>query len=150
MAVSLLDSAGPSISAFGVGFLVKSVWDPVREAFGALPAIFGTLLTSAIAMVVGVPISLGVAIFLAELAPKWLRTTASFLVEMLAAMEHARWNAERFLAGWTYGEERDTAGRRSPYLVPWDALPEQIKEYDREAVRNIPALLALIGQKVYR
>jgi len=86
MVVSLLDSARPSISASGAGFLIRSVWDPVREAFGALPAIYGTLLTSAIAMVVGVPVSLGVAIFLAELAPRWLRTPTSFLVEMLAAI----------------------------------------------------------------
>jgi phosphate transport system permease protein len=86
MAASLLDSARPSISAFGLGFLFRSIWDPVREVFGALPAIYGTLLTSAIAMAVALPVSLGVAIFLAELAPRWLRTTASFLVEMLAAI----------------------------------------------------------------
>ena len=86
MAASLLDTARPALTAFGLGFLFSSIWDPVREVFGALPAIYGTLLTSAIAIAVAVPVSLGVAIFLAELAPRWLRTPASFLVEMLAAI----------------------------------------------------------------
>lgn len=70
-------------------------------------------------------------------------------VELLASMEHARWNAERFLAGWTLGV-RDPAQRISPYLVTWDQLPENIKEYDREAVRNIPALFARVVQQVVR
>lgn len=86
MTAYLVDVAWPAIRRFGPGFLTGSTWDPVREVFGALPAIYGTLLTSAIAMLVAVPVSLGVAIFLAELAPKWLRSPASFLVEMLAAI----------------------------------------------------------------
>ncbi len=86
MVVYLLDTAWPAITRFGIWFLTDSTWDPVQEVFGALPAIYGTLLTSAIAMLVAVPVSLGVAIFLAELAPKWLRAPASFLVEMLAAI----------------------------------------------------------------
>jgi len=61
-------------------------------------------------------------------------------VETLARMEHARWNAERFLAGWTLGE-KDVAKRRSPYLVAYDALPDAIQEYDRDTVRNIPLLV---------
>lgn len=61
-------------------------------------------------------------------------------VETLARMEHARWNAERFLAGWTLGD-KDVAKRRSPYLVAYDALPDAIKEYDRDTVRNIPRLV---------
>ncbi|MCL4693435.1 MAG: hypothetical protein KJ060_13115, partial [Candidatus Hydrogenedentes bacterium] len=61
-------------------------------------------------------------------------------VETLARMEHARWNAERFLAGWTLGE-KDVGRRQSPYLVPYDELPDAIKEYDRSAVRNIPRLV---------
>lgn len=86
MTAYLTDVAWPAIQRFGPGFLTGSTWDPVREVFGALPAIYGTLLTSAIAMLVAVPVSLGVAIFLAELAPRWLRAPASFLVEMLAAI----------------------------------------------------------------
>lgn len=57
-------------------------------------------------------------------------------IEMLARMEHARWNAERFLAGWERGD-KDVSKKRSPYLVPYDELPNDIKQYDRDAVQNI-------------
>ncbi|MBN2450980.1 MAG: NAD-binding protein [Lentisphaeria bacterium] len=70
-------------------------------------------------------------------------------IEILAIMEHDRWVAERLLAGWTPGP-KDTARRRSPYLVEWERIPDPIREYDREAVRRIPALLALSGRKVCR
>lgn len=70
-------------------------------------------------------------------------------VELLARMEHARWNAERFLAGWRLGE-KDVRARTSPYLVDWQDLPDAIKEYDRQAVRDLPRLLQLIGEKIYR
>ncbi|MBI2866043.1 MAG: phosphate ABC transporter permease subunit PstC [Chloroflexi bacterium] len=86
MAAYLTQVAWPAIARFGLGFLVGSTWDPVQEVFGALPAVYGTLLTSAIAMAVAIPVSLGVAIFLSELSPGWLRAPASFLVEMLAAI----------------------------------------------------------------
>ncbi len=75
-----------SLKQFGVGFLWGKVWDPVHEIFGALPFIYGTLLSSLIALVIAVPISLGVALFLTELAPAWLRTPISFLIELLAAI----------------------------------------------------------------
>ncbi|MBI2305623.1 MAG: phosphate ABC transporter permease subunit PstC [Chloroflexi bacterium] len=86
MALYLLAEAWPSVTLFGPAFLTSTAWDPVRGVFGALPAVYGTLATSAIAMIVAVPLSMGVAIFLAELAPDWLRAPASFLVEMLAAI----------------------------------------------------------------
>jgi hypothetical protein len=70
-------------------------------------------------------------------------------VELLARMEHARWCAERVLGGWTPGP-RDHAARTTPYLVPFDDLPENVKDYDRQAVRSIPPLLAAAGQKIYR
>ena len=76
----------PAITRFGFSFFTSSSWDPVKEAFGALPAIYGTLLSSAIGLLIAVPISLGAAIFLVELAPKWLKGTASFVIEMLAAI----------------------------------------------------------------
>jgi hypothetical protein len=62
-------------------------------------------------------------------------------VEQLAVVEHARWVTERRLDGWTLGPA-DKPARVSPYLVPWSGLPDEVKEWDREAVRNIPALLA--------
>ncbi|NUM52303.1 MAG: NAD-binding protein [Candidatus Hydrogenedentes bacterium] len=63
-------------------------------------------------------------------------------IETLARMEHHRWNAERFLAGWTLGD-KDVARRRSPYLVPYDELPDAVKQYDRDTVRNMPRLVEL-------
>jgi phosphate transport system permease protein len=85
VAVLFID-AMPAIRQFGISFLGSSTWDPVKEIFGALPAIYGTLLTSAIGLLIAVPISLGAAIFLVELAPSWLEGPASFLIEMLAAI----------------------------------------------------------------
>lgn len=76
----------PSVRRFGLDFISSSVWDPVRQVFGALPAIYGTLLSSLIGLLFAVPISLGAAIFLTEVAPSWLRGPASFLIEMLAAI----------------------------------------------------------------
>jgi hypothetical protein len=71
-------------------------------------------------------------------------------VELLAEMEHGRWNAERLLKGWTWGEKKDLAKKTSPYLMGWDALPEKIKDLDRDTVRKIPAFLAKIGLEVRR
>jgi phosphate transport system permease protein len=71
---------------FGVSFVTGSTWDPLREVFGALPMIYGSLVTSAIALLIGVPVSLGVAIFVSELSPRRLRFPIGFLVELLAAV----------------------------------------------------------------
>ncbi|APV44938.1 phosphate transport system permease protein [Dehalogenimonas formicexedens] len=86
LATVLAIQAWPSIEKFGVSFFTSSVWDPVKEVFGAMPAVFGTLASSVLALVIAVPISLGTAIFLSELAPKWLRGPGSFVIEMLAAI----------------------------------------------------------------
>src|SRR5512146_1771684 len=76
-----------SRQAFGWNFIVTSDWDPaLNQSFGALPFILGTLITSAIALLVAVPLGLGTALFLAELAPAWLRQPLGFLVELLAAV----------------------------------------------------------------
>lgn len=75
-----------SLDQFGWGFLSSTAWDPVQEDFGALPFIFGTLVSSLLALVIALPLSLGVAIFLAELSPRWLEQPVSFLVELLAAI----------------------------------------------------------------
>lgn len=76
----------PSLAKFGWHFLVSSTWDPVREEFGALPLIYGTLVSSFLGLLISLPLSLGVAIFLSELAPRWLERPLSFLVELLAAI----------------------------------------------------------------
>ncbi len=85
--VALLIPALPAVTRFGLGFITDSTWDPVREQFGALPAIFGTLVTSAIAILIAFPIGLGAALFLAEEARLgFLRGPLSFLVELLAGI----------------------------------------------------------------
>ena len=82
----LLVSAWPSIHKFGFAFVWTSVWDPVSEVYGAAPMIFGTLVSSLLALVIAVPLALGVAIFLTEFAPLWIRQPVAFLVELLAAI----------------------------------------------------------------
>lgn len=76
----------PAFRTFGVNFLTSSAWDPVNHRFGAAPAIFGTIVTSIIALVIATPLALGVAIFLSEFAPRWLRQPVAFLVDLLAAI----------------------------------------------------------------
>lgn len=85
-AYELWRSSELSIRAFGWQFWVSRDWDPVRERFGALPFIWGTLVTSIAALIIAVPLSLGTAIFIAEVAPRWLRQPVSFVVELLAAI----------------------------------------------------------------
>src|SRR5450432_3859488 len=75
-----------SRAKFGLGFLFTTTWDPVNEKFGALPFIYGTVLTSVLALVISVPLAVGAAIFLSEMAPPKLSNTCTFLVELLAAV----------------------------------------------------------------
>jgi phosphate transport system permease protein len=86
MLVELVIASALSITTFGPGFLTSSTWDPVREQFGAVPFIYGTVVSSILALLLAVPVSLGVAIFLSELAPASLRRPLGFLVELLAAI----------------------------------------------------------------
>jgi phosphate transport system permease protein len=76
----------PALERFGPGFLISTAWDKPAEEFGAWPFILGTVLTSGLAMLIAVPISVAAAAYLAEIAPGWLRRTASFLIELLAAI----------------------------------------------------------------
>jgi phosphate transport system permease protein len=78
--------AMPAIDKFGFSFFTSTMWNPVKDIYGALPAIYGTILSSLIGLVIAVPISMGAAIFLVELAPQWLAGPASFVIEMLAAI----------------------------------------------------------------
>ena len=70
--------------------------------------------------------------------------------ETLAKMEHARWNVERLLDGWKWGKTKDVAKKISPHLVPWNELPQDLKEWDRETVRKIPEFLAAVGIEIRR
>jgi phosphate transport system permease protein len=84
--VSLAYGAMPALRRFGVGFFVTSMWNPVTEKFGALAPIYGTLVTSLIAMLIGIPVAFGVALFITELCPKWLKRPLGTMIELLAAI----------------------------------------------------------------
>ena len=86
VAISLVKGALPAFSHFGFEFLTKEVWNPVTDKFGALAPVYGTLVTSLIAMLLAVPISLGIAIFLTELAPSWMKRPVGVAIELLAAV----------------------------------------------------------------
>ncbi len=84
--VSLVITSWPSIQRFGFSFLWTSEWNPPMERFGALIPIYGTLITSLIALVIAVPVSFGIALFLTELSPVWLRRPLGVAIELLAAI----------------------------------------------------------------
>lgn len=86
LAFGLWRGAAPAIDRYGLGFLTGTTWDPVTEDFGAFPLIVGTLVSAALALLIAVPLSLGVAIFLTEFAPQRIRGPVAFLIEMLAAI----------------------------------------------------------------
>jgi len=86
MVVTMAVTAAPAIKTFGLPFIYSSNWDPVQEDFGALPFIYGTVVSSLLALLMAVPLGLGAAIFLSELAPRWARTPIAFLIEILAAI----------------------------------------------------------------
>jgi phosphate transport system permease protein len=79
-------AAWPALSKFGLGFFTDSDWDVVNGRFGAAPAVFGTIVSSIIALIIATPLAIGVAIFLSEFAPKWVRQPVAFLVDLLAAI----------------------------------------------------------------
>jgi phosphate transport system permease protein len=84
--VSLLHGAWPAFSRFKLAFITHDVWNPVTDQYGALSAIYGTLVTSALAMILALPISFGIAVFLTELAPSWLKRPVGIAIELLAAI----------------------------------------------------------------
>ena len=84
--ISLMIGAAPAIKEFGLSFLWTSEWDPVAQRYGGLTMIYGTLATSAIALLIAVPVSFGIAIFLTELSPNWLKKPLGTAIELLAAV----------------------------------------------------------------
>ena len=83
---SLVIGAWPAIDKYGLGFLGNSVWDPVAGEFGGLVMIYGTIATSLIALIIAVPVSFGIALFLTELSPAWLKRPLGTAIELLAAV----------------------------------------------------------------
>ena len=86
LGISVFIAGWPALRQFGFSFITSSDWDPVAGRFGAAPAIFGTLVTSAIALIIATPLALGVALFITEIAPSWVRQPLAFLVDLLAAI----------------------------------------------------------------
>jgi phosphate transport system permease protein len=84
--ISLVDGSIPALRTFGFGFLFSARWNPVTEIFGALPAIYGTVITSLVAMLIAVPVGLMIAFFLTELCPQWLRRPIGIAIELLAGI----------------------------------------------------------------
>jgi phosphate transport system permease protein len=83
---SLLVGAWPALNKYGFSFLTNTTWDPVQEEFGGFVMIYGTLATSLIALVIAVPVSFGIALFLTELSPAWLKRPLGTAIELLAAI----------------------------------------------------------------
>jgi len=84
--LALIIGSAPALSTYGLGFLFTEVWNPVTEKFGALAPIYGTLVTSLLAMLFGVPVSFGIAMFITELCPAWLKRPLGIAIELLAGI----------------------------------------------------------------
>lgn len=84
--LSMIAGGWPAFREFGLGFITSSVWDTQNDQYGAWPAIVGTLSTALIALVIGVPLSLGIAVYLTQLAPAWFKKPVATAVELLAAV----------------------------------------------------------------
>lgn len=84
--IMLVKGSLPAFEAFGLGFITSDEWDPVRELYGAWPSLTGTLVAALIAMLIGLPLSFGIAIFITEMAPQWLKRPVGTAVELLAAV----------------------------------------------------------------
>lgn len=86
IALEVFAAGWPALKRFGADFFISSDWDAVKGKFGAAPAVFGTIVSSLIALIIATPLAVGVAIFLSEFAPRWLRQPVAFLVDLLAAI----------------------------------------------------------------
>jgi phosphate transport system permease protein len=84
--IALIEGALPALRTFGFSFVITEVWNPVTKKFGALAPVYGTLVTSAIAMLVGIPVAFGVAVFITEICPIWLKRPLATMIELLAAI----------------------------------------------------------------
>jgi phosphate transport system permease protein len=128
MAIQMTRASALSLERFGLRFLVGREWDPVHELFGALPFIYGTVVSSLLALAIAVPISLGVAIYLAELAPPWIRRPLGFVVELLAAIPsvvYGLWGIF-VLAPWLRGTVEPALERALGFLPLFRGTPRGV------------------------
>jgi phosphate transport system permease protein len=160
MAAEMAAASLPTLRAFGLGFAVGAVWDPVHGVFGALPFIYGTVVSSLLALAIAVPVSLGVAVYLSELAPEWQRGPLGFLIELLAAVPsivYGLWGAFA-LAPWLRSTVEPMLAKTLGFL-PFFSGPQQgfgllaggivlsimilptIASVSREVLRAVPSSL---------
>jgi phosphate transport system permease protein len=160
MAAEMAFASAPTLSAFGFEFVLGRVWDPLHRAFGALPFVYGTVVSSFIAIAIAVPVSLGVAIYLSELTTPWQRDVLGFLVELLAAVPsvvYGLWGAF-VLAPWLRTSVEPALGSAFGFL-PFFRGPAQgfgmlaggivlsimilptISSVSREVLRSVPSAL---------
>jgi phosphate transport system permease protein len=160
MALEMASASGPALSTFGFGFVTGGVWDPLHRVFGALPFVFGTVVSSLIALAIAVPISLGVAVYVSELAAPWQRDTVGFLVELLAAVPsvvYGLWGAFA-LVPWLRGSVEPALARSLGFLPLFQGQTQgysllaggivlsimilpTISSMSREVLRSVPASL---------
>ena len=124
--VSLVFGAMPAMKAFGLGFITTEAWSPTRERFGALAPIYGTLITSAIAMLIALPVGIGIAIFLTELCPRMLRRPIGIAIELLAGIPSIIYGIWGFFV-----------------FAPWFQL--HVQEPVALALADVPVLGTLFG-----
>jgi phosphate transport system permease protein len=130
MIASLVIGSMPSFKAFGFGFITSEVWSPTRERFGALGAIYGTVVTSLIAMIIAVPVGIGVAIFLTDLCPRPLRRPIGTAIELLAGIPSIIYGIWGFFV-----------------FAPW--FQDHVQQPVIDAVANVPVLNTLFGGNAF-
>ncbi|KAF0133774.1 MAG: phosphate ABC transporter membrane protein [Candidatus Saganbacteria bacterium] len=134
LVVILVGQALPSINIFGAGFIFSSSWDPVRETFGALPYIYGTLVSSLIALIIAVPLGLGSALYLAEVSRSKIKEYLAVMIELLAAIPsiiYGLWGI--FVLGPLFGLSMLSGGVILAIMI----LPT-IAAISREVFRSVP------------
>jgi len=160
MALEMTRASAPTLLAFGAKFALGTVWDPLHRVFGALPFVWGTVVSSLLALVIAVPVSLGVAVYLSELASAWQRDVLGFLVEMLAAVPsvvYGLWGAfalapwlraslEPWLARWfgflpLFQGTNQGFGMLAGGIVLSIMILPTISSVSREVLRAVPASL---------
>ncbi len=135
VAISLFAGSWPALSTFGFSFLTSESWNPVTEKFGALAPIYGTIVTSVIAILIAVPISFGIAIFLTELCPRPLRRPIGIAVELLAGIPSIIYGLWGFFLLAPFLQTTVQPSHYRP--LPWRA--GLIKPVCRPALRHRPA-----------
>ena len=128
--MSLIVGAMPAFKAFGFNFIITEAWSPTRERFGALAPIYGTLITSLVAMLIAVPVGIGIAIFLTDLCPRPLRRPIGIAVELLAGIPSIIYGIWGFFV-----------------FAPW--FQQHVQEPVANAVADIPVLGTLFGGSVF-